>query len=323
MAGVNPSHVFLDVSLACNLRCIQCGIHRLNDPEQTLTQAERLDVIRQLADWDPDIRLVLTGGELLLNRERLWDLADYCGRHGVYTTLSTNGTLVTEQDAARLAGSGIRCVVVSLDSHRPEVHDAIRGVPGTWSKAVDTVRRLVSARDSAANGFSVLTSTILGEHNLNDIGGLLDWLWSLGVDTTLFQPIQPDFAKPETLGWHAASPLWPKSLEAVNRGIDTLIRSAEAGCRVYQTPHKFEDMRSYFRAPTGLVESACSSLNANMMIDIVGQVRFCFLMDSLGIPVAGNVRDTRLRDLWQRRTAYTNRMRGCKRGCGVMICHAR
>jgi len=323
MAGVKPTHVFLDISLACNLRCIQCGIHRLSDPPESLDLAQRRRVVRQIAEWDPSIRLVLTGGELLLHRNALWDIAQCCKEHGVYATLSTNGTLVTKRDAEILAASGIRCVVVSLDSHVPATHDRIRGISGTWDRAVQGVRWLVAARDKSANGFSVLTSSILGEHNLHETEELLIWLWSLGIDTTLFQPVQPDFARPHTPGWHKSSPLWPRQTSTMNAGIDNLIRHRRAGMRIFQTPEKFEDMRAYFDAPDGLKESVCASLDGNMMIDITGQVRFCFLMDSLGLPVAGNVRKESLQAIWENRTACEAAMRGCRRGCGAMICHAR
>lgn len=323
MAGMIPSHVFLDVSLACNLRCIQCGIHGLKEPEHALAQSDRENVVRQLSDWDPSIRLVLTGGELLIDEKSLFDLATCCQKYCVYTTLSTNATLITPQVAARLAHSGIRCVVVSLDSHRPEIHDMIRGVPGTWKRAVEGLRHLVDARERADNGFSVLSSTILGAHNLHEMTELVEWLWAQGVDTTLFQPIQPDFARPEDPLWHAFSPLWPEDTDIVDEGIGTLIRYAEAGGKVYQQPYKFEDMKTYFHNPSGLLESICASFEENMMIDVVGQIRFCFRMDSLGLPVVGNVTETPLKELWNKRALCASRMNGCRHGCGVMVCHAR
>jgi MoaA/NifB/PqqE/SkfB family radical SAM enzyme len=320
---MNPSHVFLDVNLSCNLRCVQCAIHELHNPPESLTDEERVGVVRQVAQWDTNIPLVITGGEQLVARSALKAVADACKQSGVSATLSTNGTLITEADASWLANSGIRCVVVSFDSLRPEVHDRIRGVPGTWERALRGLRLLLKARDLAANGFTVLTSTILGRHNLHEMDAMTDWLWSLGIDNTLYQPLQPDFVRNMPSDWYLSSPLWPTDPQAINKGIDLLRKRKAAGARIYQAEPQFEDMRLYFHNPQGLPESICASLDNNLMIDVVGQIRFCFNMDQLGIPIAGNVRTHKLREVWSSRHTSASGMRACRKGCGSMICHAR
>ena len=323
MARMTPTHVFLDVNLSCNLRCIQCAIYELRNPPGSLTDEERCGLIRQLAAWDSSIRLVITGGEQFVDRSALRAVADSCQRERIFATLSTNGTLITAEDANWLANSGIRCVVVSLDSFRPEVHDHIRGIPGTWERAVRAVRRLVAARDAAANGFTVLTSTILGRHNLHEMEAMTNWLWSLGVDNTLYQPLQPDFVRKMPKDWYLRAELWPMDNSVVNAAFDLLKAHQAAGARIYQTQAQFEDMRLYFQHPAELPHSICASLDNNLMIDVVGQVRFCFHMERLGLPVVGNVRTHGLRQIWEARHNSAPAMQNCCLGCGSMICHAR
>lgn len=118
-----PTNVFLELNLECNLRCVQCDIYKLTNPPGELTLEERRGVVAQVADWHPDIRVVFAGGEPFLRREVLYDVAEAAAERGVYTTLSTNGTLIRDADIERLPLSGVRCVVVSLDSDEPEVHD--------------------------------------------------------------------------------------------------------------------------------------------------------------------------------------------------------
>lgn len=60
-------------------------------------------------------------------------------RLGLVTTLHTNGTLLTEPTVEFLAKLP-RHLQVSLDSHLPEVHDRIRGMPGAWEKAVAGIK---------------------------------------------------------------------------------------------------------------------------------------------------------------------------------------
>lgn len=320
-----PEHVFLDLFLECNLRCVQCDIWMLKSPPGELSMVERQEIVKKVGGSWPGTRLVITGGELFLNRERLYSLAESSKASGVYTTINTNGTLVRERDVERLPESGINCIVVSLDSDEADVHDRIRGVPGTYERAVQTVRRLVNARDRSSSDFTVLTSTILGEHNITRVRDMVAAFEDLGVDTMLFQPIQPAFARDVPPSWWTSEPLFPSSMGAVDDAIDGLIEMKLTGRRVYQTPLQFEDMRRYFQGPDRLGLGQCVSMNKHLMVDVFGNVRLCFNMERIAEEPIGNVRQDDLIDLWtaERVEACRDRMRGCVQGCATMCCHAR
>lgn len=321
----HPAHVFLDLHLECNLRCVQCDIYKLRNPPDELSLDERRDVIRQVAAWHPDIRVVLTGGELFLRRRVLYDVAGVCAAQGVYTTMNTNGTLVSDADVERLPTSGIRCIVVSLDSDLPADHDRIRGVPGTFERAVSAVRRLVAARDRAGRDFTVLSSTIVGRHNLDRIGSMLDLFEDLGVDTTLFQPLQATFARELTPAWWLTDPLFPDDPAQIERGIAALLSARRRGRRLFQTEGQFEDMRHYLLHPRATAPGQCAAMDRHMMVDIVGNVRLCFNMERIGLRPIGSVRRAPLRELWENEATESTRgrMRGCTEGCSSMLCHAR
>jgi SynChlorMet cassette radical SAM/SPASM protein ScmF len=57
--------------------------------------------------------------------------------------IETNGLLCSREIAREVAKSGNAFISVSLDSVQPEVHDWIRGVPGSFESAVRAVRTLV------------------------------------------------------------------------------------------------------------------------------------------------------------------------------------
>lgn len=325
LAAPHPAHVFLDVFVECNLRCVQCDIWKIKEPPGQLTLEERSEVVRQVAAWHPEIRIVFTGGELFLKREMLYGVAAACREHGVYATMSSNGTLIRDQDVEQLPFSGIRCIVLSVDSDEPDVHDRIRGVPGTFDRVVRSIQRLVAARDRARTDFTVLTSTILGAHNLDRIESMVSLFEGLGVDTTLFQPIQPAFARDMASGWWEADALFPKDGKQIDRGIESLIRLRQEGRRLYQTVPQFEDMRHYFRHPRSLLPGQCASMDRSMMVDLFGNVRLCFQMERIGLQPVANVKDRPIRAIWEDAAVERTRslMRGCREGCGTMVCHAR
>jgi MoaA/NifB/PqqE/SkfB family radical SAM enzyme len=317
-----PKHVFLDTSIECNLRCIQCDIWTLKNPPDSLTLAERTKVLEEVGLWSAPPRVVLTGGELLMRPERLYETAEAAKRLGIYVTISSNGTLVRPGDLARLPHSGISCIVFSVDSHKESVHDEIRGVPGTFRRVINSLREMTIAK--AGTGLSVITSTILGEHNLDDIDALVDFLEAEGAETTVFQPIQPVFARSLAADWHFGR-LFPRDIAKVDRGIDNLIRLKRAGRRLFQSEQQFEDMRAYFRNPLRVKMGQCASADNSIMIDIVGQARLCFNMERIGLSPIGNVRNSSLQELWDGTAANEARkiMSKCTEGCASMVCHAR
>jgi MoaA/NifB/PqqE/SkfB family radical SAM enzyme len=320
-----PAHVFLEVHMECNLRCVQCDIYALRNPVDELSEAERRGVIRQVADWHNEIRVVIGGGEAFARKSMLYAVGEEARTLGVYMTVSTNGTLLRDQDFERLPGSGIRCVVVSIDSDEPDVHDRIRGVPGTFERATRTIRALVAARDRAREDFTVLTSSILGSHNLHRVESLVTFLEELGVDTTLYQPIQPAFARTVATEWWKVDALFPRDASEVKSGIAALMRLRATGHRIFQTLEQLDDARRYLMDPSHSVPGQCASMDKHLMVDMRGDVRLCFNMERIGLHPVGNVRENALRDIWHDTTVerVRQRMRGCSESCGSMLCHAR
>lgn len=318
-----PRHVFLDLTTECNLKCIQCDIHLLRDPEGAMSDADRFRLIDELAEWSPDIRVVLTGGEQFLARKRLYELAAHCALRGVYLTVSSNGTILKPDDLERLPSSGIRCIVFSVDDDRPEVHDRIRGVPGTFARAMRSTVSLASRAYRDPAQFSVLTSTILGAHNLDRIPALLDTLEATGVDCMLFQPLQPRFAGNFDPDWWQHDQLYPREAALVDHGIDALLNAKRQGRRLFQSEQQLEEMRTYFHAQGRAAKGQCVSMEESLMVDILGQVRLCFSMERIGLAPVGRVQENGLRALWVSVGEIRARMRGCTEGCGAMICHSR
>ena len=129
----------------CNLRCDFCYT---DSPRRTIARTLELSdeawerIIGEVIDSGV-IEAVVTGGEPLLRRDLTLDTVDRLTASGVMVTLNTNGWFVDEEVADRLSASGAR-VHVSIDGASPELHEASRGVPGSWRRAVNAVDLLLS-----------------------------------------------------------------------------------------------------------------------------------------------------------------------------------
>jgi heme b synthase len=167
--------VFWESTKACNLTCRHCRAvpqRRLGPTE--LNTGEALNLIDAIAEVAKPV-MVLSGGEPLF-RPDLFDIAEYGVATGFRMALATNGTLVTERVAARIADSGISRVAISLDGADADTHDRFRGLPGSHALALRGIRNL---RD---DGVSVQINSTIAKHNVAQVPRLLELALELGAD---------------------------------------------------------------------------------------------------------------------------------------------
>jgi radical SAM protein with 4Fe4S-binding SPASM domain len=167
--------VFWETTKACNLSCRHCRAvpTRAVGPTE-LTTARAFDLMDGIAAVAKPV-FVLSGGEPLF-RPDLFDIAEYGVQSGFRMALATNGTLVTERVAAKIADAGFSRVAISLDGARAETHDAFRGVPGSHALALRGVRHL------RAEGVSVQINSTIARHNVDELPALLDLALAEGAD---------------------------------------------------------------------------------------------------------------------------------------------
>ena len=132
--------VSLALTYQCQCRCVHCGSVALykQEEEKELSYNEitsLIDEIRRLGvNW-----IDFFGGEPLLVPQ----LADYI-RHakekGLRVRIDTNGLLLDEEMVKNLKKAGIDLVGVSIDSPFEAVHDRLRGVKGTFKKAIAGIK---------------------------------------------------------------------------------------------------------------------------------------------------------------------------------------
>ncbi len=156
--------VVWNVTARCNLHCAHCYAAESRGDEE-LTTAEGLALIDDLAGLGVPV-VLLSGGEPLL-REDVFDLISHARDRGLRPSLSTNGTLIDEPTARRLADVGAAYVGVSLDGLE-ETHDRFRGEPRAYRRALAGLR---NARDAGLKTGIRFTVT---RDNMGDLPRLLD-----------------------------------------------------------------------------------------------------------------------------------------------------
>ena len=150
--------VYLELTRACNLKCIHCLNNSGIKQKDELTKEDLLKLIKNFSSHGvQEIRF--TGGEPLLFNG-IYDLIRFATEEGICTSLGTNGTLVTKEVAKKLKESGLKKVVVSIDGNK-KTHDKIRGKKN-YQKAMHGLKYLQK------NGINVRVNSVIIKSNMDD-----------------------------------------------------------------------------------------------------------------------------------------------------------
>ncbi len=162
----------------CNLTCKHCySISADKDFPGELTTEEIFTVMDDLKRFRVPV-LILSGGEPLL-RPDIFDIAKRAKGMGFYVGLSSNGTLIDQNNIDRIAECDFNYVGVSLDGLR-ETHDKFRRLDGAFDASLAGIRL---CRDL---GLKVGVRFTLTQDNAHDLPGLLKLIEDEDIDRFYF-----------------------------------------------------------------------------------------------------------------------------------------
>lgn len=307
-----PASVGICLTTRCNCRCIHCDIWKISTHNELDTDRWKA-LIDDLADWLGGIRLYITGGEPLLRRD-VQDIVRHASDRMFLVGLVTNGALLNAPMAEGLLDAGLFSLDVSLDSVTPGIHDRVRGVDGTWAKAVagiDIIRSLGAGR--RASIACVLTSANIGE-----VERLVEWVAERDLRGISFQVLEENFEGPQRPAWHLQHPLWLRDPAAIEKVIGRLLALQSQGLPILNHPGQLRLIPRYYQQPDRIEKPPCTVGWMNFGIGPTGDVRFCHRLPSIG-----TVADQTPGEVWRSpRAAATRRQaQRCNLGCKILNCN--
>ena len=165
----------------CNLFCTHCYMSAAPhaDVSGDLTTEECFRVIDEMAVVNPNLFLILTGGEPLVRRD-IFDIASYASDKGFTCVLGTNGVLLGKKEARAMRTSGLQGASISLDSVDPEKHDSFRQLAGAFKNAIRGIENLKEEGLDFSLHMSVMS------WNVSEIPAMIDFARQLGAKVLNF-----------------------------------------------------------------------------------------------------------------------------------------
>ncbi len=330
-----PSRVSLTITNYCNLRCRMCGqwseegYVRANTDglKNEMSLAEWKGVVDELAAHDVEW-VLLRGGEVFMY-PGIVELLDYMHDAGLTISIDTNGTML-EQFAVDLVRIGDIHLTISVDGPE-QIHDAVRGVPGTFRRVKAGLAAL--AREEAAAGREVgrgICFTI-SQYSYKGLGAMPDVARDLGIDSI---SIVPYYYFPESVGRQYEQELVALGCTAYSwlgfhhedSGVDfdeflgqlRQYKATLGQIRDYPyLPLNEEQFRAWFADAESPVGSAgCHNIENLIDIQPDGSANFC--VDFIDYSF-GNVREASIAELWNGDRA--ERFRELRRSKPLAVCY--
>lgn len=276
----------------------------------TVASFRLLDQIREVGQ--PIV--ILTGGEPLL-RPDIFDIARYGTDKGLRMVMAPNGTLVNDENAAKMASSGIQRISISLDGADRDRHDRFRGVPGAFDAALNGIQAAKQA------GIEFQINTTISKLNYDQIPAILKLAEDLGAAALHIFLLVPTGRGKYIIDQEISAQEYETTLNWFYDQRDKTRLQLKATC----APHYYRILRQRAKADGKTVNFQTHGLDA-VTRGCLGGTGFCFISHTGVVQPCGfldlncgDVTQASFADVW-RHSEIFNRLRdyaNLKGKCGA------
>lgn len=276
------------VNERCNVKCRYCEYWRLKHYSEEMTIEEWQNALLSIKEFVGTFSINFSGGEPFI-KPGFIGLLGWCGENGISAGVTTNGSALTERNAARVVAANPFNVNISVDAPNAEVHDYLRGYPGLFSKLSNGIRLLIAERDRQGKLFPINVKPTVNSKNFRLMPELVEWAIEMGVSCVQLQPM--DRWTPETY-----DELWVEKddMAEFEQVIGILIQMQAAGAPILTPPSILRLFPDNFREKAAPKEvMPCRVGMRDFFIRADGRVEVC-----VHFPPIGNIKEQSAKDIW-------------------------
>lgn len=279
-------HLFLELTLRCNERCLHCGSRCGDVSSEELTPAQYGKFLAEIkGDFGTENKMLdITGGEPLL-RSDFFDIMAAAHELGFYWGMTSNATLIDDSVARDLRRVGMGTISVSIDGLE-QTHDAFRRTPGGWQKAMNGIESLIRT-----GGFKAIqVTTVVTRENIGQLEELYKILNGMDIDSWRIINIDPIGRAKE----HPELLLTPDDYRYMFEYIRNKRIAGEpvcCGCSHYLGMEYEGEVRDWFYLCTA--GTYIASIMAN------GDITACLDIERRPEFIQGNILRDRFKDVWE------------------------
>jgi MoaA/NifB/PqqE/SkfB family radical SAM enzyme len=329
-----PQFISFTLTNACNLRCRMCGqwsetgyiTNKVKDPHAKMDIADWKRLVDEITEYD--IRsLLIRGGEPFLY-PGVMELLEYIRSKNIFIAIDSNGMLIHKY-AKDLINLGNIHITFSVDGPE-EIHDAVRGVKGSFQKIKDNINLLNDMDKDQKIGKSICFT--ISKYSYKGLGQMPAVARSMGIKSINIVPyyyfseeIGKQYEKElkENFGGTAYS--W-KGFYDEDSDIDPYIFKEQYQAYLADLgdienfpfmPLSEDEYLTWFRDTiTPVTPLSCTNVERLIDIQPNGECNFCIDFPDY---IIGNVKDSTLKELWNSPEAEC--FRAYRRKQSLAVCY--
>jgi radical SAM protein with 4Fe4S-binding SPASM domain len=196
-----PVEFIVETTAKCNIYCPMCPRETHKQPKEDMDDVIFRRLVQDAAGSAEHMMLIGLGEPLL--DPKIYERIEYCDTHGIFTLLSTNGTLLDEKASERLLASPLEHVTLSFDGSTKESFEFYRK-GARFEKVRDNFVRFARMKKERGAKVQIVVQMVRMERNWNEVDDFARFWQSVpGVDQVRIKADETNLMRP-TAG-HAAA----------------------------------------------------------------------------------------------------------------------
>lgn len=284
--------LYFYLTKGCNLKCRHCWIAPTYKSVGDVLTSLPVEVFKSIISQALPLGLTsvkLTGGEPFLHPD-IWSILDFIRDTGLSLNIETNGVLCSPDLAEQVRSSSTKvCVSVSIDGSDAQTHDWMRGVPGSFEKAIAGLSNLVRT------GVSTQVIMSVAKCNKDQITDVVNLADRIGVGSVKLNPVQPT-ARGAAMH-DAEETLTVQELVAIGEHIDNTLSLSTRLKLIYTRPLAFSPLASIL----GSGDNGCGVCSILNILGVLadGSYALCGIGETVPELVLGHAEKDLLENIWQ------------------------
>jgi radical SAM protein with 4Fe4S-binding SPASM domain len=184
-----PVKIYGIINERCNFKCRYCEYWRLEHYQDELPIDEWKSGLASLKDFLGSYHIEFSGGEPFIKKGFL-DLLEWCHEQNITFGVTTNGSALKPKIITRFLETHPFNMNVSVDSNNPEIHDHMRGIPGSLKHLLSAIPQLREEQARLGINFPVIIKPTVCAPNFRQLPEMVEWATrDLGGTIINFQPV--------------------------------------------------------------------------------------------------------------------------------------
>jgi len=333
-----PLCVSIFLNESCFFKCKMCFFWKNDKDELTLPMHTYRNFFEDLNKIKvKDTCIQVTGGEPLMHKQ-VFKVLKIAHDVGFPTILRTNGWLLNKENLKLLFNAGLDYLWVSLDGSNSQVHDEIRGMNGSFDRAIKGIRDAKEYFQSNNKNLIITVSYTISALNVNDVLDMVNFVKdNKYIDNLQFQAVSAPFNDKnivkdkiiqkdgKSIYWQddkKYSQLWPADKKVLKNLYSELIYLARTEPKlfsneVYMNETRFKMQYSYFLHPWMRNKAIVCGIFNHLYIKPDGNIFSCIVNDG---PIGNIVKDS-ISAIWtsDMYKDYKKKVMNCKINCNNLI----